>query len=101
MSHHLDQTIADAATNNLSFPATLERLADLELEARRRRSIERRVKMSRLQAQHSIDAFNFAGAAEDQRRRCKNKVAQSGSRPFHFTAPKVGEDSVIAPLPLP
>jgi DNA replication protein DnaC len=56
MSHHLDQTIADAATNNLSFPATLERLADLELEARRRRSIERRVKMSRLQAQHSIDA---------------------------------------------
>jgi hypothetical protein len=32
MSHHLDQTIADAATNNLSFAATLERLADLELE---------------------------------------------------------------------
>jgi len=60
MSRHLDQTIADAASQNLSLAATLERLADLELEARRRRSIERRVKMSRLQTQHSIDSFNFA-----------------------------------------
>ena len=59
MSHHLDQTLTEAAAQNLSFAATLERLADLELDARRRRSIERRVKLSRLQAQHSIDAFNF------------------------------------------
>lgn len=71
MSHHLDQTIADAATNNLSFPATLEQLADLELEARRRRSIERRVKMSRLQAQHSIDAFNFAHHKSRQQARLR------------------------------
>ena len=71
MSHHLDQTIAEAATNNLSFPATLERLADLELEARRRRSIERRVKMSRLQAQHSIDAFNFAHHKSRQQARLR------------------------------
>ncbi|HXJ43892.1 MAG TPA: IS21-like element helper ATPase IstB [Bryobacteraceae bacterium] len=71
MSRHLDQTIADAATNNLSFAATLERLADLELEARRRRSIERRVKMSRLQAQHSIDSFNFAHHKSRQQARLR------------------------------
>jgi DNA replication protein DnaC len=71
MSRHLDQTIADAATSNLSFAGTLERLADLELEARRRRSIERRVKMSRLQAQHSIDAFNFAHHKSRQQARLR------------------------------
>ena len=60
MSRHLDQTIAAAASRNLSLAATLERLADLELEARRRRSIERRVKMSRLQTQRFIVSFNFA-----------------------------------------
>lgn len=59
MSHHLDQTISDAASRNLSFPQTLESLADLELEARNARSIERRFRLSRLQAQHSIDSFNF------------------------------------------
>jgi len=59
MSHQLDQTISDAANRNLSFPQTLESLADLELEARNARSIERRFRLSRLQAQHSIDSFNF------------------------------------------
>jgi len=59
MSHQLDQTISDAASRNLSFPQTLESLADLELEARNARSIERRFRLSRLQAQHSIDSFNF------------------------------------------
>ena len=59
MSHQLDQTISDAASRNLSFPQTLEALADLELEARNARSIERRFRLSRLQAQHSIDSFNF------------------------------------------
>ena len=59
MSHQLDQTISDAANRNLSFPQTLEALADLELEARNARSIERRFRLSRLQAQHSIDSFNF------------------------------------------
>ena len=71
LSRHLDQTIADAGANNLSFIATLDRLADLELEARRRRSIERRVKMSRLQAQHSIDAFNFAHLKSRQQARLR------------------------------
>ena len=59
MSHQLDQTISDAASRNLSFPQTLESLADIELEARNARSIERRFRLSRLQAQHSIDSFNF------------------------------------------
>jgi len=59
MSHQLDQTISDAASRNLSFPQTLESLADLEREARNARSIERRFRLSRLQAQHSIDSFNF------------------------------------------
>jgi len=60
MTRHLDQTITESATANLSLAATLERLVDLELDARRRRSIERHVKMSRLQSPQSIDAFNFA-----------------------------------------
>ena len=59
MSHQLDQTISDATGRNLSFPQALEALADLELEARNARSIERRFRLSRLQAQHSIDSFNF------------------------------------------
>jgi hypothetical protein len=39
--------------------AVLEWLADLELEARQRRAIERRFKTSRLQSQPGIDAFHF------------------------------------------
>jgi DNA replication protein DnaC len=59
MSRQLDSTIADATARNLSLPQTLESLADLELEARNARSIERRFRMSRLHARYSIDAFHF------------------------------------------
>jgi DNA replication protein DnaC len=59
VSRQLDQTISDAITRNLSLAQTLESLADLELESRNSRSIERRFRMSRLQAQHSIDGFQF------------------------------------------
>lgn len=59
MSRQLDQTLSDAATRNLSVAATLEWLTDMELEARRDRAIARRFKHSRLQAQPSIDAFQF------------------------------------------
>ena len=59
MSRQLETTISEAATKNLSVAATLERLADLELEARRNRAVERRFKCARLQAQASIDAFHF------------------------------------------
>src|SRR5271156_3130736 len=59
MSHHLETTLSEAAGKNLSAAATLEWLADMELEARRGRAIERRFKCSRLQSQPSIDAFHF------------------------------------------
>src|SRR5665213_1240935 len=59
MSHQIETTIAEAAARNLSVPATIELLADMELEARRGRAIERRFKCSRLLAQPSIDAFHF------------------------------------------
>lgn len=59
MSRQLDQTLSEAAARNLSVAATLEWLTDMELEARRDRAIARRFKHSRLQAQPSIDAFQF------------------------------------------
>src|SRR5882757_10624353 len=59
MSRHIETTIAEAAAKNLSVAATIEWLADLELEERQRRAIERRFKCSRLQSQPSIDAFHF------------------------------------------
>lgn len=59
MSRQVETTISEAATRNLSVAATLEWLADMELEARNRRAIERRFKCSRLQAQPSIDGFHF------------------------------------------
>ena len=59
MSRQLEKTLAEAATRNLSVTATLEALADLELEARRQRAIERRFHLSRLQIQLSIDSFDF------------------------------------------
>jgi len=51
---------SQAASQNLSFSAALERLADLELEARHQRAIERRFKLSRLPAQPTVDQFHFA-----------------------------------------
>ena len=59
MSRQLDQTIADAAAKNLSLVQAIESLADLELEARNARSIERRFRISRLHARYSIDSFHF------------------------------------------
>jgi DNA replication protein DnaC len=59
MSRQVETTLTEAAAKNLSVSATLEWLADMELEARKQRAIERRFKCSRLQAQPSIDAFQF------------------------------------------
>ncbi|HEX2710923.1 MAG TPA: ATP-binding protein, partial [Candidatus Acidoferrales bacterium] len=59
MSRQLDPMITEAGAKNLSLVQALESLADMELEARNRRSIERRFRLSRLHAQHSIDSFNF------------------------------------------
>ncbi len=60
MSQQLDQVLADAARKNLSPAATVEWLADLELEARHGRAVQRRFHLSRLHAQFSIDSFHFA-----------------------------------------
>jgi DNA replication protein DnaC len=59
MSLQLETILKEAATKNLSFAATLECLADLELEVRNRRAVERRFHSSRLHAQPSIDTFHF------------------------------------------
>jgi len=59
MSRQVETTLTEAAAKSLSMSATLEWLADMELEARKQRAIERRYRCSRLQAQPSIDAFHF------------------------------------------
>jgi DNA replication protein DnaC len=59
MSRQIEATIADAAARNLSVSATIELLADVELESRNGRAIERRFRSSRLQTQASIDDFHF------------------------------------------
>jgi len=59
MSRQVETTLTEAAAKNLSAAATVEWLADMELEARKQRAIDRRFKCSRLQAQPSIDAFHF------------------------------------------
>src|SRR6201988_4331392 len=59
MSRQLETTLTEAAAKNLSAAATLEWLADMEIEARSQRAIERRFRCSRLQVQPSIDAFHF------------------------------------------
>src|SRR5260370_21759302 len=59
MSQHLDETLADVASKNLSAAEAFETLLDRELEARHTHSIDRRFRLSRLQAKHSIDSFHF------------------------------------------
>jgi len=59
MSEELDHVLADAAARNLSHAETIEWLADIELEERRRRSIERRFRLSKLQAKIGIESFHF------------------------------------------
>ncbi len=43
MSQHVDETLADAASKNLSTAGAFEALLDRELEARHTRSIDRRL----------------------------------------------------------
>jgi len=74
MSKQLDQMIADAATKNLGFAQALETLADLELDSRNGRAIERRFRMSRLHAQHSIDSFHFKH--HKSRMESKNRIVR-------------------------
>jgi DNA replication protein DnaC len=55
----LDRVLADAASRNISHQETIEWLADIELEGRTKRSIERRFRLSKLQAKMGIESFDF------------------------------------------
>jgi DNA replication protein DnaC len=59
MTRELDRVLTDVAARSLSPADTIEWLADLELEGRRGRSVERRFRLSRLQARFGIESFNF------------------------------------------
>jgi DNA replication protein DnaC len=59
MSQQLEAVLDEAEKRNLSLTESLLRLAEMELEARRIRSVERRFRQSRLQDRFSLDAFNF------------------------------------------
>jgi DNA replication protein DnaC len=72
MSKQLDQVIAETTNKNLGFVPALEALVDLELESRNSRSIERRFRVSRLHAQHSIDSFQFKH--HKSRMEAKNRI---------------------------
>lgn len=56
---NLGAMIGTAGQKNLSFPETLERLLDLELEQRRLTRIATRFKESRLDEKITIDRFDF------------------------------------------
>jgi DNA replication protein DnaC len=72
MSRQAEQAIAEAAARNMSVAATLEWLADMELEARHGRAIARRLRSSRLQSQPTIDAFHFHH--HKSRMQAKNRI---------------------------
>ena len=72
MAQNLETMTAQAANQNLSFAAALERLADLELEARRQRSIERRFKLSHLPTQPTLDQFHFSH--HKSRQQARNRI---------------------------
>lgn len=59
IARQLDPALAEAARRNLSLAAALEHLADLELAARRDRSIGRRFQLARLYLKPAIDEFRF------------------------------------------
>jgi DNA replication protein DnaC len=72
MSRQIETTIAEAAARNLSVSATLEWLADMELETRHARAIARRFKGSHLESQPSIDGFQFHH--HKSRMQAKNRI---------------------------
>jgi DNA replication protein DnaC len=59
MSQQLEAVLDEAEKRNLSLTESLLRLAEMELEARQIRSVERRFRQSRLQDRFSLDAFDF------------------------------------------
>jgi DNA replication protein DnaC len=59
MARELNRVLADSAAKSLSPLNALEWLADLELEGRQSRSVERRFRLSKLQMKQGIESFNF------------------------------------------
>jgi DNA replication protein DnaC len=72
MCEALDHVLADAAAKNLSHAETIEWLADIELDGRHKRSIERRFRLSKLQAKVGIESFDFNH--HKSRMQMKNKI---------------------------
>jgi DNA replication protein DnaC len=72
ISQELDHVLADAASRNLSHLETIEWLADIELEGRTKRSIERRFRLSKLQVKLGIESFDFNH--HKSRTQVKNKI---------------------------
>jgi len=72
ISQELDHVLADAASRNLSHAETIEWLTDIELEGRKKRSIERRFRLSKLQAKMGIESFDFNH--HKSRMQIKNKI---------------------------
>ncbi len=72
MRQELDHVLTDAAAKNLSHAATIEWLADIELDGRQKRSVERRFRLSRLQAKVGIESFDFNH--HKSRMQIKNKI---------------------------
>jgi DNA replication protein DnaC len=67
MSQQLEAVLDEAEKRNLSLTESLLRLAEMELEARQIRSVERRFRQSRLQDRFSLDAFDFDHHASRKR----------------------------------
>lgn len=59
MARELDRILTESAAKNLSPAGTMEWLADLELDGRRSHCVERRFRLSKLQARHGIESFHF------------------------------------------
>jgi DNA replication protein DnaC len=67
-----DTVLKEATAKNLSVNDTLEWLLDLEIEARKERSMQRCFRLSRLCEQRTIDEFNFKH--HKSRMEQKNKI---------------------------
>jgi len=72
MSRELNRVLTDAAAKSLSPSDTLDWLADLELEGRQGRSVERRFRLSKLQMRHGIESFSFSH--HKTRQQMKSKI---------------------------
>jgi DNA replication protein DnaC len=71
MSQQLETIITETDQRDLSLSEALLRLADMELEARQIRSVERRFRQSRIQDRFSLDGFDFSHHASRKKIRSR------------------------------